>query len=67
MIAVTRLFLVFLASLFKSRCRLEAENAALRHQVMVLLAATAQAGKEPDPLVTGPPCGSMPRAAFYKD
>jgi transposase InsO family protein len=36
MIALLRLFLAILASPFKSKCQLEAENAALRHQLMVL-------------------------------
>src|SRR6266576_4475468 len=36
MIALLCLFLRLLASPFKSRCRLEAENAALRHQLTVL-------------------------------
>jgi len=36
MIALLRLLLGILASPFKSKCQLEAENAALRHQVVVL-------------------------------
>ena len=36
MIALLYLFLTLLASLFKSKSRLEAENAALRHQLVVL-------------------------------
>src|SRR5260221_1135896 len=36
MIALFCLFLTLFASLFKSKSRLEAENAALRHQVIVL-------------------------------
>jgi hypothetical protein len=36
MIALLWLHLAVLAAPFKSKCRLEAENAALRHQVMVL-------------------------------
>jgi hypothetical protein len=36
MIALLWLFSLVLASPFKSKCRLEPENAALRHQVMVL-------------------------------
>ena len=36
MIALLWFFLAILASPFKSKCRLEVENAALRHQVMVL-------------------------------
>jgi hypothetical protein len=36
MIALIWFVLAALASLFKSRIRLEAENAALRHQVIVL-------------------------------
>jgi hypothetical protein len=36
MIALLWLLLAILALPFKSKCRLEAENAALRHQVMVL-------------------------------
>jgi hypothetical protein len=36
MIALLWLLLAIQASPFKSKCRLEAENAALRHQVMVL-------------------------------
>jgi hypothetical protein len=36
MIALLWLVLAILASPFKSKCRLEAENVALRHQVMVL-------------------------------
>lgn len=36
MIALLRLVLAILALPFKSKWRLEAENAALRHQVMVL-------------------------------
>jgi hypothetical protein len=36
MIALLWLLLAVLAASFKSKCRLEAENAALRHQVMVL-------------------------------
>jgi hypothetical protein len=40
MIALLRLLLAILASPFKSKCRLEAENAALRHQVMVLRACS---------------------------
>jgi len=36
MIALLWLLLAILASPFKSKCRLEAENTALRHQVMVL-------------------------------
>jgi hypothetical protein len=35
MIALLWLLFAVLASPFKSKCRLEAENAALRHQVMV--------------------------------
>ncbi len=36
MIALPCFFLTLLASLFKSKSRLEAENAALRHQLIVL-------------------------------
>jgi hypothetical protein len=36
MIALLCLFLTLFASLFKSKSRLEAENAALRHQLIVL-------------------------------
>ena len=36
MIALIRLFLAIVASLFKSRARLEAENTALRQQLIVL-------------------------------
>jgi hypothetical protein len=36
MVALIFLFLNLVASLFKSRSRLEAENAALRHQLTVL-------------------------------
>ena len=36
MIALIRLFLAIFASLFKSRARLEAENTALRQQLIVL-------------------------------
>jgi len=36
MIALLWLFLAILASPFKSKCQLEAENAALRHQLVVL-------------------------------
>jgi hypothetical protein len=36
MMALARFFLTVLASLFKSKSRLEAENAALRHQLIVL-------------------------------
>ena len=36
MIALLCFFLTLLASLFKSKSRLEAENAALRHQLIVL-------------------------------
>ena len=36
MIALLCFFLALLASLFKSKSRLEAENAALRHQLIVL-------------------------------
>ena len=36
MIALLWLFVAILASPFKSKCQLEAENAALRHQVVVL-------------------------------
>ena len=36
MLALLSLFLAVLASLFKSKSRLEAENAALRHQLTVL-------------------------------
>jgi hypothetical protein len=36
MIALLRLVLAVLAAPFKSKSRLEAENAALRHQVVVL-------------------------------
>jgi hypothetical protein len=36
MIALLWLLLAVLASPFKPKCRLETENAALRHQVMVL-------------------------------
>jgi hypothetical protein len=36
MIALLWLVAAILASPFKSKCRLEAENAALRHQVLVL-------------------------------
>src|SRR6516162_4598298 len=36
MIALLCLFLILFASPFKSKSRLEAENAALRHQVIVL-------------------------------
>src|SRR5262245_33059076 len=36
MITLLWLLLAILALPFKSKCRLEAENAALRHQVMVL-------------------------------
>jgi hypothetical protein len=36
MITQLWVFLAILASPFKSKCRLEVENAALRHQVMVL-------------------------------
>jgi hypothetical protein len=36
MVALLCFFLALLASPFKSKSRLEAENAALRHQLMVL-------------------------------
>jgi len=36
MVALLRLVLAVLASSFKSKCRLEAENVALRHQLIVL-------------------------------
>ena len=36
MIGLFRLFLAFVASPFKSKSRLEAENAVLRHQLIVL-------------------------------
>jgi hypothetical protein len=36
MIALVLLLLAILASPFKSKCQLEAENVALRHQVVVL-------------------------------
>jgi hypothetical protein len=36
MIALLSFFLILLVSSFKSKSRLEAENAALRHQVIVL-------------------------------
>src|SRR4030095_16673378 len=36
MMALLRFFLTVLASLFKSKGRLEAENAALRHQLILL-------------------------------
>ena len=36
MVALLCFFLALLASPFKSKARLEAENAALRHQLMVL-------------------------------
>jgi hypothetical protein len=36
MIALLCLFLTLFASLFNSKSRLEAENAALRHQLIVL-------------------------------
>jgi hypothetical protein len=36
MMALLRVFLTVLASPFKSKSRLEAENAALRHQLIVL-------------------------------
>jgi hypothetical protein len=36
MIALFCFFLTLLVSLFKSKSRLEAENAALRHQLIVL-------------------------------
>jgi hypothetical protein len=36
MIALLWLFLAILASPFKSKCQLQAENVALRHQVVVL-------------------------------
>jgi len=36
MIALLSLLLAILASPFKSKCKLEAENVALRHQVVVL-------------------------------
>ena len=36
MIALLWLFVAILASPFKSKCQLEAENVALRHQVVVL-------------------------------
>ena len=36
MIALLCFFLTLFASLFKSKSRLEAENAALRHQLIVL-------------------------------
>src|SRR5258708_5616060 len=36
MMALLRFFLTLFASLFKSKSRLEAENAALRHQLIVL-------------------------------
>ena len=36
MVALLRFFLTLLASPFKSRSRLEAEDAALRHQLIVL-------------------------------
>jgi hypothetical protein len=35
MIALLSLLLAILASPFKSKCKLEAENVALRHQVVV--------------------------------
>ena len=37
MIALLRFFLTLFASRFKSKSRLEAENAALRHQLIVVL------------------------------
>jgi hypothetical protein len=36
MIGLLCLFFAFLASSFKSKCRREAENAVLRHQLIVL-------------------------------
>ena len=36
MIGLLRLFLALVSAQFKSKSRLEAENAALRHQLMVL-------------------------------
>ena len=36
MIALLRFFLTLFASLFKSKCQLEAEKAVLRHQLTVL-------------------------------
>jgi len=40
MIALLWLLLAMLASPFKSKCQLEAENVALRHQIVVLLRQT---------------------------
>ena len=37
MIAIMHLLVMFVADLFKSRCRLEAENLFLRHQLSVAL------------------------------
>jgi hypothetical protein len=45
MVALLGLFLRLLASLFKSKTQLEAENAALRQQLIVL-----QQGARPDPV-----------------
>jgi hypothetical protein len=51
MIALLCFFLILLTSPFKSKSRLEAENAALRHQVIVL-----QRSSIPDkPIAPGSP------------
>jgi hypothetical protein len=49
MIALFRFVLAVLASPFKSKLRLEAENAVLRHQLIVLRATVlAGSGDQPD-------------------
>jgi len=56
MIVLLWLVTAILASPFESKCRLEAENAALRHQVMVLPASGARPdpSHEPRSAVSGP-------------
>jgi hypothetical protein len=44
MIALVCFFMTLFASTFKSKGRLEAENAALRHQLIVLPTSMAFAG-----------------------
>jgi hypothetical protein len=45
MFAILRALGVFVADLFKSRCRLEAENLLLRHQLTIAF----EAGTTPSP------------------
>src|SRR5271157_5201505 len=59
MLALLSFVLAVLTSPFKSKSRLEAENAALRHQLIILHAGTAQAHEQRS-LVLGPALSMFP-------